>query len=103
MKFKRENKIVGVYNPTTNIFSKKIDMEKHFFRKTRSFGIDLETYRQLDPTCKIILTTEDKTYSTDWVTYAAWGTVENYGHGRQIMMCIDKFNQDESQKNLLQN
>lgn len=89
MNFHKGEKTVGILKD--GVFRKKIDMAKHFMRKNRSFGIDFDTFQELDPNTKIELVSRDKTYSATWLDFATWGTIENFGHGRQIFLNIDKF------------
>lgn len=93
--FKFGDKKIGLYE--NGVFRKNVDITKHFMRKNKSWGIDLETFEKLPEDTKIELyeTVNRKTYTTDWKTYAQNGTVENFGHGRQIFLNQDKFTKCE--------
>ena len=86
-----KNKVIGILD--NGIFRKTVDKSKHFMRLNQSWGIDLETFKDLPENTQIFLMDDEhqKIYRTDWKTYADNGTVEDYGHGRQIMLHIDKF------------
>jgi hypothetical protein len=87
-----KNKVIGILED--GIFRKTVDKSRHFMRINHSWGIDLETFKELPDDTQILLMDDvnQKIYRTDWQTYAENGTVENYGHGRQIMLKEDKFN-----------
>jgi hypothetical protein len=77
------------------IFFKVVDKSKHFMRLNQSWGIDLETFKDLPEDTQIMLADQNnqKTYRTDWKTYSEFGTVEDFGHDRQVFLNIDKFNE----------
>ena len=93
MKFQRKGKTIGTLE--NGIFSKTIDPSKHIMRRNNSIGIDLETFKSLPEDTQIMLLddTNKKVYRSDWKTYAENGTVEDWGHGWQIFLSRDKFNQ----------
>jgi len=89
--FKFGNKKIGLYE--NGVFKKNVDIFKHFMRKNKSWGIDLKTFELLPPKTVIELyeIQNKKTYRATKEIYADNGTVEDYGHGRQIMLNKDFF------------
>jgi len=89
--FYYKNKVIGKLE--NGIFSKVVDPKKHFMRLNKSWGIDLETFKELPEDTQIHLLddTNKEVYFTDWKTYADNGTVEDFGYGRQIFLSKDKF------------
>ena len=86
-----KNKVIGKLED--GIFFKPVDKSIHFMRKNRSWAIDLETFKDLPEDTQILLADEKnkKLYRTDQKTYYNNGTVEDWGHGRQIFLREDKF------------
>ena len=90
MHLTHENKIIGDYDPTKQIFRKHVKHEKHYFRKYNAYGIQKSAVDRLaDLGCKEVRIKEDDTGNIYHAPFDLWRTsplIENHSYGDQVFV-----------------
>lgn len=75
------------------VLKKNVSLKRHLFRRTDSWGIDYALLQQLPDETVISIYDKDerKEYRTTKKDYWSKGEVQDWGHGRQVMLSRANF------------